>query len=193
MANPPQTGKAAILKQPKTKLVIEDRQLAPLKDDEILIRIKSTAINPVDWKMRDYDIFIKEYPTILGSDGAGTVVAVGSDVTGFTSGDRVFFQGIIGQLDSSTFQEYCKMPAKLAAKTPANISDEEAAGICVASVAVITAFYDTTGHGMTPPWASGGDQAGRGKAVIVIEGLALLANMRFSLQSCLAFENNHQC
>jgi NADPH:quinone reductase-like Zn-dependent oxidoreductase len=140
---------------PKARLTLVQRKLPALEPNEVGIKITATAINPVDHKMRDHDAFIKEYPAVLGSDAAGVVVAIGADVTGLRVGDRVFFQGIIGNYDSSTFQQYCKMPAELLSKTPNNISDEEAAGIMLATMAVVTAFYAEEGHGMTPPWEDG--------------------------------------
>ena len=59
---------------------------------EILVRVEASALNPVDWKIRDYDFFIKEYPAILGSDSAGTVEAVGANVKTFQKGDKVYVQ-----------------------------------------------------------------------------------------------------
>ena len=57
---------------------------------EVLVKIHATALNPVDWKIRAYDFFIKEYPTILGTDAAGTIEAVGEGVTTFQKGDKVY-------------------------------------------------------------------------------------------------------
>ncbi|KAF2970302.1 hypothetical protein GQX73_g3285 [Xylaria multiplex] len=166
----PTIFKAAVLPEAGAKHSIGDRELSPLQPDEVGIKITATAINPVDWKIRDYRIFLTQYPAVLGSDAAGEVAAVGSAVTDFAVGDRVFFQGIIGKYDYSTFQQYCKMPARLLAKTPRDVSDEQAAGISLATLAVITGFYDKTGHGMPAPWDKGGDRAGTGKAVIVLGG-----------------------
>lgn len=58
---------------------------------ELLVEIRATALNPVDWKIQDHDIvnLIKDYPAILGSDSAGVVKAIGEGVTNFAVGDRV--------------------------------------------------------------------------------------------------------
>ncbi|KAJ3322334.1 hypothetical protein HDU93_003122 [Gonapodya sp. JEL0774] len=170
----PQSFKAATIPTPGAQHVIADRTLPALQSGEVAIRITATAINPVDWKMRDYKFFISEYPAVVGSDAAGEVAAVGPDVVGFAEGDRVFFQGIIGNYDSSTFQQYCKMPASLVSKTPKNITDEQAAGISLATVAVVTGFYDKTGSGLPAPWDKDGDKVGAGKALVVIGGSSSL-------------------
>lgn len=57
--------------------------------DEVIIKNHSIAINPVDWKIQDYGIFIQNWPAILGTDMAGEVVEVGSNVQKFKKGDRV--------------------------------------------------------------------------------------------------------
>ena len=162
---------AATIQSPKSRHAIIERSLTEdIRPDEVGIKITATAVNPVDWKMRDHDAFITKYPAILGSDAAGTIVAVGSNVTRFSVGDRVFFQGIIGVYDSSTFQQYCKMPAALVSATPDNISGVEAAGISLATMAVATAFYDKTGYGLKAPWETGGETAGSGRAIVTIGG-----------------------
>ena len=56
---------------------------------ELLVKIHATALNPVDWKIREYAYFITEYPAVLGTDSAGTVEEVGEGVTGFAKGDKV--------------------------------------------------------------------------------------------------------
>ncbi|OJJ77975.1 hypothetical protein ASPBRDRAFT_114664 [Aspergillus brasiliensis CBS 101740] len=167
----PSTYLAATVPTPKSPNTLTTHPLPTPSTNQVLIKITATAVNPVDWKMRDYNLFLSNYPAILGSDASGTIAAVGPNVTTFHPGDRVFFQGIIGNYPSSTFQQYCIMPAELVAKTPSNISDEEAAGISLASVAVVTGLYDTTGHGITPaPWADGGSEAGKGKAIAIVGG-----------------------
>ncbi|UJB42849.1 NADP-dependent oxidoreductase [Streptomyces sp. A1-5] len=62
---------------------------------EVLVRLAAAGLNPVDWKLADGmfgDAVKVSFPLILGTDGAGEVVAVGSGVRRFTVGDPVFGQ-----------------------------------------------------------------------------------------------------
>ncbi|KAJ5263525.1 GroES-like protein [Penicillium angulare] len=184
----PASFKAAVVPEPHAQHNIVDRSLQPLQPTHVAIKITATAINPVDWKIRDYNVFIKEYPAVLGSDAAGEVVAVGSDVTTHQVGDRVFFQGIIGNYDASTFQQYCTMPAELVSQTPSSVTDDQAAGISLATVAVVTGFYDQTGHGITPPWAPNGSSAGKGQAIAIIGGSSSVGQYAIQLARLSGFE-----
>lgn len=166
----PHIFKAATLAGVGAKLALETRSLPDLKSGEVAVKVTATAINPVDWKIRDSGYFVDKWPTVLGSDAAGEVAALGPDVSELEVGDRVFFQGMLGHADSCTFQQYCKMPADLLLKTPKNVSDEEAAGIALATMAVIVGFYDKTGRGLTAPWDEGGDKVGKGKAIVILGG-----------------------
>lgn len=185
----PNLSKAALLNEPLAKHTVTHRELSALKPGEIGIKITATAINPVDWKMRDYKIFLTSYPAVLGSDAAGIITAIGSDVSGFKAGDRVFFQGIIGNYDSSTFQQYCKMPAELVAKTPDNISDQQAAGVGLATMAVVTAFYHSTGYGLIPPWEKEGNKAGLGKAIVILGGASSVGQYAIQLARLSGFSH----
>ncbi|KAF1934403.1 GroES-like protein [Didymella exigua CBS 183.55] len=170
---------------------IAKRTLGEVKPGEIAIKIAATAINPVDWKIRDYGLFLVpnwQYPAILGSDGSGTVAAIGKDVSGFNFGDRVFFQSGYGDDDVSTFQEYIKIPAEIVAKTPKNISDEEAAGIVLATMAAATAYYDTTGQGLKAPWVEGGSTAGKGKTIVILGGSSSVGQYAIQLARLSGFE-----
>lgn len=171
---------------------ISERTLGELKPGEIAIKIAATAINPVDWKIRDYGLMFVpnwQYPAILGSDGSGSVAAVGKDVSGYSVGDRVFFQSGYGNDDVSTFQEYIKLPAEVVAKTPKNVSDEEAAGIVLASMAVATAFYDKSGHGLAAPWTEGGSEVGKGKAIVILGGSSSVGQYAIQLARLSGFDH----
>jgi NADPH:quinone reductase-like Zn-dependent oxidoreductase len=157
---------------------ISERTLGELKPDEVAIKISATAINPVDWKIR----------AILGSDGSGTVAAIGKDVSGFNVGERVFFQSGYGDDDVSTFQEYIKIPAEIVAKTPKNISSEEASGIVLASMAAATAYYDSTGQGLKAPWVEGGQLAGRGKSIVILGGSSSVGQYAIQLARLSGFD-----
>ena len=62
-----------------------------IADDEVVIKNKAVAVNPVDWKIQaaPQPIFDIKYPYILGSDVAGEVVGVGAAVRHLSKGDRV--------------------------------------------------------------------------------------------------------
>jgi hypothetical protein len=100
----------------------------------------------------------------------------------------VFFQGIISNYDSSTFQQYCKMPAELVSKTPDSISDDEAAGIMLATMAVVIAFYNKLGHGLTPPWEAGGRNTGKGKSIVVIGGASSVGQYAIQMARLSGYE-----
>ena len=57
---------------------------------ELLVEVHAAALNPVDWMIQSMGIMLTTYPAILGCDAAGTVKEVGTGVTGFAVGDRVY-------------------------------------------------------------------------------------------------------
>lgn len=57
---------------------------------ELLVKIEAAGLNPVDWKIQKYGIFVEDYPTIIGTDVAGIVEEVGEGVGTFVKGDRVY-------------------------------------------------------------------------------------------------------
>jgi NADPH:quinone reductase-like Zn-dependent oxidoreductase len=103
------------------------------KDDEILIRIHATTVNRTDcgflrgkpYFVRFVSGLLRPKRTILGSEFAGEVEAVGKDVKSIASGDHVFgFSGV----RFGAHAEYMTMPEQsMLATMPANLSYEEAA------------------------------------------------------------------
>ena len=96
--------------------------------NDILVRVAAIATNPVDWKMQDHGYFIDSYPTILGSDAAGTVVDVGSTISQFKKGDRVTgYADVLSSKnpDNGAFQEYCLIKESGLAKIPNPMSFAE--------------------------------------------------------------------
>lgn len=82
--------KALFLKTPvKGKWSVESTAIQKPGPGELLVKIHATALNPIDWKIREYNLIIKEYPAILGQDSSGTVEVVGKGVKGFKKGDKV--------------------------------------------------------------------------------------------------------
>ncbi|MEU3737314.1 NADP-dependent oxidoreductase [Streptomyces sp. NPDC032198] len=103
---------------------------------QLLVAVRAAGVNPVDWKLRAGKRRPgsppAEFPEVLGSEVAGVIEAVGSDVVGFAVGDAVF-----GNPDTGGYAEYTLLPASLAAHKPAGLSFAEAAAL---PVAVATAY-----------------------------------------------------
>ena len=101
-------------------------------ENEILVRNHAVAINPVDGGLQSFAFFPLEYPTILGQDIAGEVVAVGSNVTRFKKGARVLGHGVglaTKQPQHNAFQAYTVVQTNMASEIPESISFESAAVI----------------------------------------------------------------
>lgn len=84
---------AAWQHEPGTTLKVGPNPYTTPGDHQIVVRNRALAINPVDWMLQDQALFDwLKYPTVLGSDVAGEVVAVGRAVDRFKPGDRVLGQ-----------------------------------------------------------------------------------------------------
>jgi NADPH:quinone reductase-like Zn-dependent oxidoreductase len=130
-------------------LVWEDAPMPAFGDDDVMIRVVATSVNPVDWKFREghlKGIIPPRFPLILGWDVSGIVEKVGAKATGFSEGDAVFSRPDI--LRDGTYAEYVAVRASEVAKKPATLSHIEAAtlpltGITAWEVLVTTAKLST--------------------------------------------------
>lgn len=122
-----------------------------LADDAVLVRVRATALNPLDWHIIRGDPYIMRgmlgigapKDIRLGTDFAGTVEAVGKQVTQFKPGDAVF-----GGADGA-FAEYVSVRASGGvALKPASLTFEQAAAIPVAGLTALQALRD---HGELKP------------------------------------------
>merc|ERR1719223_1992156 len=58
---------------------------------QVLVKVAASSVNPVDWKLIETPYALAwSYPHVFGRDVAGTVTAVGADVTRFKVGDKVW-------------------------------------------------------------------------------------------------------
>ena len=101
-----------------------------LKPNEMLVEVHAAAINPVD-NMITAGVFkpvLKfQLPAVMGSDLAGVVAEVGSNVTRFKVGDAVFAN--VFDLGTGSIAEYVAVPEAVAAPKPANLDFVQAASI----------------------------------------------------------------
>jgi NADPH:quinone reductase-like Zn-dependent oxidoreductase len=99
---------------------------------EILVRVAATAVNPADWKVRSGEVRrLGDPPFTLGLDVAGTVVGIGSAVTGFEPGDEIFALVLSRR---GAYAEYVAVPAATAAVRPAALDVRQAAALPTAAL-----------------------------------------------------------
>jgi NADPH:quinone reductase len=96
--------------------------------DEVLVRIKASAVNPLDGIIRMGDFPIaKKPPLILGEEAAGVVERNGA---GFNAGERVIvYGGGLGVFRDGTWAELAAVPASSLRRLPDGISFEEGAAL----------------------------------------------------------------
>ncbi|MGK6343760.1 NADP-dependent oxidoreductase [Chryseobacterium sp. DT-3] len=100
-----------------------------LKDHEILIQIKASGFNPIDYQMIENELERKLLKSpILGRELSGIVVEKGSCAHQFNIGDEVYCgSGSMGS--SGTYTEYIAVPEDIVAFKPKSLSFEQAAAI----------------------------------------------------------------
>lgn len=124
--------KAAIYSKGRLGKVVEiaDLEQPVPKDNEVLLRVRATSVNPLEWRMKN---------PRPGVDVAGEVIAVGGAVAQFKPGDAVFGAG------RATFAEYaCAAETKLA-KKPECVTFEQAAAMPIAGLTALQGLRDKGG------------------------------------------------
>lgn len=123
--------RAAILDRPKQPFRLSSIPRPTPARGEVLVRIAVSGVNPLDTKIRAGVAAHARhpFPAILGIDLAGTVAAVGPEVTAFGEGDEVYgMTGGVGGVQGS-LAEFASVDAVLLARKPKNLSMREAAAL----------------------------------------------------------------
>ncbi|PKN90937.1 MAG: alcohol dehydrogenase [Chloroflexi bacterium HGW-Chloroflexi-6] len=123
-------------------LTIEEIEKPTPKDDEVLVKIRATSVNPAEWYAMS-GLFIgrlgggllRPKETRLGTDYAGLVEAVGKDVTQFKAGDEVY------GARSGAFAEYVCV-RNIVIPKPGNLTFEQAAAVPIAAITALQGLRD---------------------------------------------------
>ncbi len=116
---------------------------------EILIRVESAGVGVWDPFEREGG-FARMYggepkfPYVMGSDGAGTVAAVGEGVTQFKEGDRVYGMSVASP-KGGFYAEYAAVKAENASRTPANLSTLQAGAMPADAITALRGLDDVLG------------------------------------------------
>lgn len=120
--------KAIVVREfgPPEVMKIEELPTPEPTGTQVLVRIAAAGVNPVDTYLRTgIHAHAPNLPYTPGKDGAGVVEAVGTDVTGFKPGDRVYTAGSI----SGTYAEYSLCDQSHLGLLPNSVTFEEGAGV----------------------------------------------------------------
>jgi NADPH2:quinone reductase len=119
-----------------------------LEDNQVLVRISASGVNPLDAKIRAGQAAHarQPLPAVLGLDMAGTVEEVGRSVTTFNPGDEVY--GMVGGVGGlqGTLAELIAVDTDLLAPKPKNLSMREAAALPLSVITAWEGLVDRAGE-----------------------------------------------
>ena len=135
---------------PPDVLELREVDMPAIDDDQVLVRVHASSVNPVEWYGVTAPYFVRMFggglrkpkSTTVGADLAGRVEAVGKEVRELRPGDEVY--GTSG----ASWAEYAPAREDRLARKPANVSFEEAAAAPVAALTALQALRD---HGRVQP------------------------------------------
>jgi len=141
----PTTMKAMAIDQPggPSALTMHSLPVPKIGADEVLIAVHTAGIGVWDADIRKSMQYVKaHYPYTLGSDGSGTVAAVGSSVTGFKVGDPVYSYNWDNP-KGGFYAEYVAVPAKHVGHVPKGMTLAQAGALGVSGLTALTGIDET--------------------------------------------------
>jgi len=133
-------GSADVLKEAEVPMPI-------VNSGEVLVKIRHTSVNPVDWKIREgflKDILPHQFPIIPGWDVAGEIASLSPESKHqFNVGDQVYAYTRLPVVHSGTYAEYISIPESYLAHKPKNLSTAESAAIPLVALTAYQALVET--------------------------------------------------
>jgi zinc-binding alcohol dehydrogenase/oxidoreductase len=153
--------KAIYLEAINSPFVLIEKEKPVAGPGEAIVQVKAAALNHRDVYIQYGRYFTKEYPTILGSDGAGIVTEVGEGVDKSWIGKEVIIDPstdwgddlrahgknykVLGMPEDGAFAEFVKVRATNLHQKPEHLSWEEAAALPLAGVTAFRAMFTKCG------------------------------------------------
>lgn len=116
--------------------------LPELGEHQVLVKIKATSVNPIDWKLREgylAQMMPWDFPIILGWDVAGEIVEIGSAVKDWQVGQEIFSRPETTRF--GTYADYTIVDDHLLARKPEGASFEDAAAVPLAGLTAYQALF----------------------------------------------------
>ncbi len=111
--------------------------------DSVLVRVRATSVNPVDWKVREGyldGLMHPVFPVVPGWDVAGVVERLGLDTPEFEVGDEVYGYVRKDVVGGGTTAELVAAPVRTLARKPRSLTWEEAAAVPLAGLTAYQAL-----------------------------------------------------
>ena len=122
-------------------LKLVDTPPPTLSENQVLVEIHSTSINPFDTYVLGTGAGAKP-PLVLGGDFAGVINETSNGVSGFSLGDKVWGQALVHNGGSGSFAEIAVSNVKNTGAMPGNINFDEAASLPLVGASAIQALED---------------------------------------------------
>lgn len=140
---------------------------------EVVVKNYAVAVNPVDWKIQDYGVFLQKYPNVLGTDVAGEIYEVGEGVTHVKKGDRVLghaFSLVTNNPAQGGFQLYTSLNALVVSKIPSDLAYTAAAVLPLAISTAAACLFKKETLALPLPTSADANPSSTGKSVLVWGG-----------------------
>ena len=127
------------------KLVVDDVPRPEPGAGEVLLKVRSAGVNPVDWKIRSGKFADPRWklPITLGYEVCGAVESLGADVKDLAAGDEVY--GMLPIAVGGGYAEYAAVPESMLARKPKNLDASAAGGVPLAALTAWQALFDEAG------------------------------------------------
>lgn len=142
---------------------------------DLLVEVRAIAVNPADTKVRASAQPAPGTWRILGWDAAGLVLSVGTAVSGFKPGDRVFYAGAIDR--PGCYAERQAVDARIVAHAPSSLDDEDAAALPLTALTAWETLFDRLKVEQSVPGAA--------HAILIIGGAGGVGSMTIQLACAL--------
>ena len=190
---PATSNTAAWIPAKRAQLQVGPAPLPAPRADEIVVKNRAVAVNPIDWVIQDTGSLIFRwitYPFVLGSDLAGEVAAVGSSVTRFAVGDRVLAHavGVDKKRNSAaegSFQERTIALERMACPIPNPMTYGDAAVLPLAVSTAACGLFQTDHLGLQHP---GAEPTPTGQTVVVWGGSTSVGSNAIQLAVAAGYE-----
>ncbi|WP_442510645.1 NADPH:quinone reductase [Novipirellula sp. SH528] len=129
--------KAAFIQQtgPASSIQYGELPTPEISESQVLVRVGAVSVNPIDLYIRSGAVPANlPNPYIIGSDLAGTVEAVGAEVTRFKPGDRVWGVQQSSGGHQGTFSQWCAVENQWLYPIPDSVRDEDAAAMALVGI-----------------------------------------------------------